>query len=137
MTGRNEGCRVQQGHPRRQYPEKAVPCAKGPRDRAIFSDLRRQSHRGRFARRFALAAGRAEILAGLLIDLPQAELDLAAVVKAEDLDLDLIADLDDVRHLADALLRQLADMDEPVAGAQEVHEGAEIDDLDDLAGIDH
>ena len=39
--------------------------------------------------------------------------------------------------LADPLLRQLADVDEPVAGAEEVHEGAEIDDLDDLAGVDH
>src|SRR4051812_18907318 len=28
-------------------------------------------------------------------------------------------------------------MDEPVARSQEVHEGAEIDDLDDLAGVDH
>src|SRR3954451_25292966 len=28
-------------------------------------------------------------------------------------------------------------MDEPVARSQEVHEGAEIDDLDDLARVDH
>src|SRR5258708_28078219 len=28
-------------------------------------------------------------------------------------------------------------MDQTVAGAQEVHEGAEIDDLHDLAGVDH
>src|SRR4029077_9133234 len=78
----------------------------------------------------------AEILAGLLVDLAHAELDLAAIVEAEDLDLDGVADLDDVGHLADALRRQLADMNQPVARAEEVHESAEIDDLDDLAIVD-
>ncbi len=76
------------------------------------------------------------ILAGRLIDLLHAELDLAAVVEAENLDLDLVADLDDVGDLADALRRQLADVDEAVARSEEVHEGAEIDDLDDLAVVD-
>src|SRR4029077_18494142 len=78
----------------------------------------------------------AEILAGLLVNLAHAELDLAAVVEAEHLDLDGVADLDDVGNLADALRRQLADMNEPVARAEEVHESAEIDDLDDLAIVD-
>src|SRR5260370_5307619 len=78
----------------------------------------------------------ADILAGRLIDLLHAELDLAAIVKAEDLDLDLVAHLDDIGDLADALRRQLADMDETVLGAEEVHEGAEIDDLDHLAVVD-
>src|SRR5437762_1715188 len=77
----------------------------------------------------------AEILAGLLVDLPHAELDLAAVVEAENLDLDLIADLDDIGDLADPLRRQLADMDEAVARTEEVHKGAEIDHLDDLARV--
>src|SRR5260221_4965528 len=84
-----------------------------------------------------LARPVADILAGRLIDLFHAELDLAAIIEAEHLDLDLIAHLDDVGDLADALRRELADMDEAVLGAKEVHEGAEIDDLDDLAVVDH
>ena len=38
--------------------------------------------------------------------------------------------------LCDALVRELGDVDEAVLGAEEVHEGAEIDDLDDLAVVD-
>src|SRR5580704_229546 len=83
--------------------------------------------------RLFLAPAAAEVFAGLLVDLTHAQLDLAAVVKAQDLDLDRIADLDHVRCFADSLLRQLADVDEAVLGAEEVHEGAEIDDLDHLA----
>src|SRR5690348_12540900 len=83
-----------------------------------------------------LARTGAQILARRLIDLLHAELDLAAVVEAEDLDLDLVADLDDIGDLADALRRELADMDEAVARTEEVHERAEIDDLDDLAVVD-
>src|SRR5437762_3435257 len=45
--------------------------------------------------RFRLAPSGAQILAGLLVDLAHAELHLAAVVEAEDLDLDRIAHLDD------------------------------------------
>src|SRR5437870_13501968 len=89
-----------------------------------------------FHRFLRLAPGGAEILSGLLVDLAHAELDLAAVVEAEDLDLDRVADLDDIGDLADPLRRQLADMDKPVARAEEVHKGAEIDDLDDLAVVD-
>src|SRR5207247_9222843 len=66
----------------------------------------------------------------------QSDLDRAQAVEAEDLDLARVADLDDIVDLADALRRQLADMDEPVARAEEVHEGAEIDHLDDLAVVD-
>jgi hypothetical protein len=55
--------------------------------------------------RFRLAPGCAQILPALLVDLAHAELDLAAIVEAEDLDLDRIAHLDDVGHFADALLR--------------------------------
>src|SRR5437762_42110 len=84
-----------------------------------------------------LLPARTEILAGLLIDLAHAELDLAAVVEAEDLDLDGVADLDHVGHLADALRRQLADVDEPVLRAEEVHESAEIHHLHNLAVVDY
>src|SRR6266849_1996932 len=83
-----------------------------------------------------LARPVADILAGRLIDLFHAELDLAAIIEAQHLDLDGIADLDDVGDLADALRRELADMNEAVSRAEEVHEGAEIDHLHDLAVVD-
>src|SRR5438309_6711649 len=83
-----------------------------------------------------LARTVADVLAGRLVDLLHAELDLAAIVEAEDLDLDRVADVDDVGDLADALRRKLADVDEAVLGAEEVHEGTEVDDLDDLAVVD-
>src|SRR5260221_1015864 len=83
-----------------------------------------------------LARTVADVLASRLVDLLHAELDLAAIVEAEDLDLDLVADLDDISDLADALRRQFADMDETVLGAEEVNEGDEIDDLHDLAVVD-
>src|SRR5207302_1565232 len=63
---------------------------------------------------------------------PHIELDPAA---AEVLGPELIADLDDIGDLADPLRRQLADMDEAVARTEEVHKGAEIDGLDDLARV--
>ncbi len=66
-----------------------------------------------------------------------AELHLAAVVEAQHLDLHLVADLDDIGRLADAVRRQLADVDEPVARAKEIDEGAEIDRFHHLAGEDH
>src|SRR5262245_51818159 len=77
-----------------------------------------------------------QILAGGLIDGLHAELDLAAVIHADDLDLDVVADLDDVAHGFHPMRRQLADMDEAVAAAEEVHEGTEINDLHDLAVVD-
>src|SRR5262249_26583677 len=92
--------------------------------------------RGRLRLFARLARAVAQILAGRLVDLLHAELYLAAIIEAQALDLDGIADLDDVGDLADALRRQLADMDEPVARSEEVHEGAEIDDLHDLAVVD-
>src|SRR5215469_11374221 len=78
----------------------------------------------------------ADVFAGDLVDLLHAELDLAAIVEAQHLDLHLIADLDDVRDFADSLGRQLADVNEAVARPQEVDEGTEIDRLHHLAGID-
>ena len=62
------------------------------------------------------AAGGAQILAGLLIDLPHAELDLAAVIEAEHLDLDLIAELYDVRDLPNPTMLTLLSL-APLAGA--------------------
>src|SRR3546814_5255063 len=78
-----------------------------------------------------------QVLAGLLVDDLHGQLHLAAVVEAEDLDLHGIALLD---HLADALRPavggELADVHQPVLGTEEVHEGAELEDLDDLAVVD-
>src|SRR5579884_1225302 len=79
---------------------------------------------------------RTQILAGLLIDLAHAELDLAALVETEHLDLHHVALFDHVGNPGDALRRELADMHEPVARTEKVHERAEIDDLNHLAGID-
>src|SRR5579863_2213060 len=71
----------------------------------------------------------ADVFAGHLIDLLHRQFDLAAIIEAQDLDLHLIADLDHVGGLADAMRRELADMDEAVARAEEIDEGAEIDGL--------
>src|SRR6059058_5810070 len=84
----------------------------------------------------ALRPTRAEILAGLLVDLAHAQLDLSAIVEAQHLDFDIVAELDDVGDLADPLRGQLADVNEPVARSEKIHEGAEIDDFHDLATVD-
>src|SRR3546814_19527725 len=66
-----------------------------------------------------------QLLAGLLVDRLHAELDLAPVVEADDLDLDLVALLEDVGDLLHPIGLHLRNVDEAVAGAEEVHEGAE------------
>src|SRR6185437_2179565 len=80
---------------------------------------------------------RADILASGLVDLLHRQLDLAAIVEAQHLDLDLVADLHHVGGLGDALRGEFADMDEAVARAEEIDEGAEIDGFHDLAVVDH
>src|SRR5258708_29507609 len=90
---------------------------------------------GGFARGFRLLLG-LEVFAGHLIDRLHRQTRLAAVVEAEKLDLDLVAFLDDVGGLLHAVGRELADVDETVLGAEEVHEGAELHHLDHGAGID-
>src|SRR3546814_8074857 len=77
-----------------------------------------------------------QLLAGLLVDRLHAELDLAPVVEADDLDLDLVALLEDVGDLLHPIGLHLRNVDEAVAGAEEVHDGAEVDDLHDLAVVD-
>src|ERR1700704_7192467 len=77
-----------------------------------------------------------EVLAGRLVDYLHRQPRLAAVVEAEQLDLDLVAFLDDVGGLLHAVRRELADVDETVLGAEEVHERAELHHLDDGAVID-
>src|SRR4051812_17378065 len=85
---------------------------------------------GGFAlRRFRLLLG-LEVLAGGLIDHLHRQPRLAAVVEAEQLDLDLVAFLDDVGGLLHARRSELADVDQAILGAEEVHEGAELHHLD-------
>src|SRR5467141_4241881 len=83
---------------------------------------------GGFARRRGLGLLLSlKILAGDLIDGLHRQPRLAAIVEAEQLDLDLVAFLDDVGGLLHAVARELADVDEAVLGAEEVHERAELD----------
>src|SRR5579883_3268145 len=118
-------------------PRSTAPVAIAPGTRRRGDDAAR---RGRLFRRFRgprrLGPPGAQILAGLLIDLAHAELDLAALVKAQHLDLDAVAELDDVANLGHPVRRQFADMDKPVARSEKIDKGSEIDGLDDLAGID-
>src|SRR6185369_286426 len=77
-----------------------------------------------------------EILAGVLVDNLHGQASLAALVEAQELDLDLVAFLDHVGDLLHPARRQLADMHEAVLGAEEIHEGAEVHHLHDGAFID-
>src|SRR5471030_2156049 len=96
----------------------------------------RRSLPGGFALRgFRLLLG-LKIFAGGLVDHLHRQPRLAAVVEAEQLGLDLVAFLDDVGSLLHAVGGELADVDEAVLGAEEVHEGAELHHLDHGAVID-
>jgi hypothetical protein len=89
-------------------------------------DLRDMLSRHAMINTIAINAAIVFFLAGLLVDDLHRQADLAALVEAEQLDLHLVAFLDDVGGLGDALLGQLRDVDEAVLGAEEVHEGAEV-----------
>jgi hypothetical protein len=71
-----------------------------------------------------------QLFAGLLIDDAHRQANLAARIDLEDLDLDFLAFAEDVRDLLDALVADLRDVDEAVLAAHEVHERAEIDEVD-------
>src|SRR5215208_3845186 len=66
-------------------------------------------------------------------------------VDLEDLDLHVVARLDDLARVLDVLLGELGDVHEALDALQDLHEGAERDDLGDLAlelvadvvGVDH
>src|SRR3954470_1337349 len=77
-----------------------------------------------------------ELGAGFLVDDAHRQADLAARVDLEDLDLHFLAFGDDVGGALDPLVLHLGDVDEAVLAAHEVHERAEIDDVDHLAGVD-
>src|SRR5436190_2765815 len=92
--------------------------------------------RAAVAAAFARGTGVLQLRAGFLVDDAHRQADLAARVDLEDLDLDLLALAQGVANVLDALVPDLRDVDEAVLAAHEVHEGAEIDDVDDLAVVD-
>src|SRR6056297_317866 len=77
-----------------------------------------------------------DLFTGFLIDHLHRQADLAAIVKAQELDLHVLTFLEHVARVVQAAVLDLADMHQPVTLAEEVHESPEIDDLDDLAVID-
>src|ERR1700755_3301461 len=85
--------------------------------------------------RFGLLLG-FQVLAGRLVDRLHRQPGLAAVVEAEQLDLDLVAFLDDIGGLLHAIGRELADVDEAIAGAKEIYESTELHHLDHRAVVD-
>src|SRR5581483_11029141 len=91
----------------------------GPRLRSRPSGRSSSSALGRSLRRSVVGC-----LGRVLVDQPEA--DLAALVDLEDLDLDLVADVDDVLDLADALAAaELRDVDEAVLARKQRDERAE------------
>src|SRR5690606_26724184 len=73
------------------------------------------------------------VLPGVGGELLHGEVDaLALEVHVEDLDLDLVAQLDDVTGVREAPVRELGAVHQPV-DATEVDEDPEVGDLDDLA----
>ena len=82
------------------------------------------------------ALGARDLLAGRLVDDLHGEPHLAAVVEAEQLDEHFLALLDDIIYAFGPARCQLGDVHESVLGTEEVHEGAELHDLDDLALVD-
>src|SRR5258708_22090891 len=78
-----------------------------------------------------------EVFAGLLVDHLHRQPDLTAFVEAQQLDLHLVAVLDDIRGLLHPSRRELADVHEAVARAEEIHECAEVHHLHDRAVVDH
>ena len=54
-------------------------------------------------------------------------------VERDDLELELLALVDDVTRVGDALVGQLADVDEALEAVADAHEGAEVDELRDRA----
>ena len=73
------------------------------------------------------------LLPRVVLGLLEAERDpLAVAVDVEHLDLDRLADLEDLRRVVDVRPRELGDVDQAVH-AVEVDERAEVDDVRDLA----
>src|SRR5690606_33020565 len=78
----------------------------------------------------ARGTGVLQLLAGLLIDDAHRQANLAARIDLEDLDLHFLAFGQGVADILDPLVLDLRDVHETVLAAHEVHERAEIDDVD-------
>ena len=66
---------------------------------------------------------------------------MALGVERDDLELERLALVDDVARVGDALVRQLADVDQALEAVAHAHEGAEVDELrhravDDVADLE-
>ena len=77
-----------------------------------------------------------DVRTGFLVNDAHGELHFAAVVEADDFDLYGVALLDHIGGFRNAALRQFGDVDKAILGAEEVHEGAEIGGLHNLAIVD-
>src|SRR4029079_11483647 len=67
----------------------------------------------------------------------EAERHLAVRVDVVDLHLDLVAEVEHVLHLVDALAAtELGDVEQAVAAREDVHERTELGDVHDPAGVD-
>src|SRR5438067_609224 len=106
LLRRRIDCRVE---PLEPGNDEAWVCGAGSRLRRGGALLRGAGARGLAGALLGLLL-RLEILAGLLVDDLHREAHLAAVVEPEQLDLDLVALLDDVGHLLHPARRELADV---------------------------
>ena len=86
--------------------------------------------------RLARRAGIFQLSPGFLIDHAHRQAHLAALIDLEHLNLDRLAFGHDVGWLLDALVAHFRNVDQSVLAAHEIHEGAEIDDGDNLAVVD-
>src|SRR5690606_36045706 len=84
---------------------------------------------------FLLLVGN-DFLAAFLVDNLHGQANLATLVKAHQLDPDLVTFLDDVGGLGNTLGSELRDVDEAVTGAEEIDESAEVGGLDNRAFVD-
>src|SRR5690606_10876831 len=116
------------GSPYMRNGRKPFGCARPPKAVSQISGV------GLFGVFLLLVPGK--FLAGLLVNDLHGEPHLAALVEAHQLDPHLVAFLDDIGGLLDALRRELRDVDEAVLGAEEVDEGAEVGGLDDRTLVD-
>src|SRR6185369_14702605 len=77
-----------------------------------------------------------DVLTGGLSHYLHGQAHFAALVHAEELHFHLVAFLDDIADLVHPARCKLADVHQPVLGAEEVHEGAEVHDLHYGAFVD-
>ena len=120
-TRRPACCRSRPRAPGRRRPSSS---------RAPGADDARRARTGRPRRAPGSGAGSSRRLLGLLEAEAQA---MALGVERDDLELELLALVDDVARVGDALVGQLADVDQALEPVADADEGAEVDELRDRA----